>query len=202
MEPTQTALIVPIPEAEEAVGPFRASLDRAAGWGVPAHVTVLYPFLPPQQLDEQVLAVLRETIAGIPRFDVALTDVGWFGDTVVWLAPQPARPFRELTSAVWQQFPEAPPYAGAHSDVVPHLTIGHDAAKPTLNHAAETISTYLPINAAIDRVRLIAGTPDISPWRTVFEFPLGTTPPAPAGTAVTAARASIGERVTGDRHVS
>ncbi|MEU5674126.1 2'-5' RNA ligase family protein [Micromonospora sp. NPDC047753] len=202
MEPTQTALIVPIPEAEEAVGPFRASLDRAAGWGVPAHVTVLYPFLPPQQIDEQVLAVLHETIAGIPRFDVALTDVGWFGDTVVWLAPQPARPFRELTSAVWQQFPEAPPYAGAHSDVVPHLTIGHDAAKPTLSHAAETISTHLPINAAIDRVRLIAGTPDTSPWRTVCEFPLGTTPSAPAGTAVTAARASIGERVTGDRHVS
>jgi hypothetical protein len=67
MAPTQTALIVPIPEAEEAVGPFRASLDRAASWGVPAHVTVLYPFLPPQQIDQQVLAVLRETIAGIPR---------------------------------------------------------------------------------------------------------------------------------------
>ncbi|MEV4717237.1 2'-5' RNA ligase family protein [Micromonospora noduli] len=186
MEPTQTALIVPIPEAEEAVGRFRASLDRAAGWGVPAHVTVLYPFLPPQQIDEQVLAVLRETIAGIPRFDVALTHVGWFGDTVVWLAPQPARPFRGLTSAVCQQFPEAPPYAGAHSDVVPHLTIGHDAAKLTLSHAAETISTHLPISAAIDRVRLIAGTPDINPWPTICEFPLGAIPPAPAGTEVTA----------------
>ncbi|MFE9190298.1 2'-5' RNA ligase family protein [Micromonospora sp. NPDC007208] len=75
-------------------------------------MTVLYAFLSPQQIDEQVLAVLRETIAGTPRFDVALTDVGWFGDTVVWLAPQPSRPFRELTSAVWQQFPEAPPMPG------------------------------------------------------------------------------------------
>jgi len=189
MEPTQTALIVPIPEAEGAVGPFRASLDRAAGWGVPAHVTVLYPFLPPQQIDEQVLAALRETVAGIPRFDVALTHVGWFGDTVVWLAPQPARPFRELTSAVWQQFPQAPPYAGAHSDVVPHLTIGHDAAKPVLSHAAETISAHLPINAAIDRVRLITGTPDVSPWRTVCEFPLGALPPTAAGTGLQAVSA-------------
>lgn len=165
MEPTQTALIVPIPEAEEAVGGFRASLDPAASWGVPAHVTVLYPFLPPQRINEQALAVLRETFAEIPRFDVALTHVGWFGDAVVWLAPQPDRPFRDLTEAVWQRFPEAPPYAGAHSDVVPHLTIGHDAAKPVLSHAAATISAHLPINAAIDRVRLIAGTPDVSPWQ-------------------------------------
>ncbi|WP_433355511.1 2'-5' RNA ligase family protein [Micromonospora saelicesensis] len=176
MEPTQTALIVPIPEAEEAVGRFRASLDRAASWGVPAHVTVLYPFLPPQQIDEQALAVLREAFAGIPRFDVVLTHVDWFGDTVVWLAPQSDRPFRDLTEAVWQRFPEAPPYAGAHSEVVPHLTIGHDAAKHVLSHAAEAIAAHLPINAAIDRVRLIAGTPDISPWRTVGEFPLGAPP--------------------------
>jgi 2'-5' RNA ligase len=74
---------------------------------------------------------------------------------------------------VWQRFPEAPPYAGAHTDVVPHLTIGHDAAEPVLSHAAETVSAHLPISAAIDRVRLIAGTPDVSPWRTVSEFPLG-----------------------------
>lgn len=189
MEPTQTALIVPIPAAEEAVGRFRASLDRAASWGVPAHVTVLYPFLPPQQINEQTLAVLRETIAGIPRFDVALTHVGWFGETVVWLAPQPDRPFRDLTAAVWQQFPAAPPYAGAHAEVVPHLTIGHDAAKPVLSHAAETVSARLPINAAIDKVRLIAGTPDVSPWRTVCEFPLGSAPLAAAGTEIDAVTA-------------
>ncbi|SCE78798.1 2'-5' RNA ligase family protein [Micromonospora saelicesensis] len=189
MEPTQTALIVPIPEAEDAVGRFRASLDRAASWGVPAHVTVLYPFLPPQQIDEQALAVLREAFAGIPRFDVVLTHVDWFGDSVVWLAPRPDRPFRDLTEAVWQRFPEAPPYGGAHSEVVPHLTIGHDAAKPVLSHAAETISAHLPINAAIDRVRLIAGTPDVSPWRTVCEFPLGARPPTAAGTGLQAVSA-------------
>ncbi|MGW3603288.1 2'-5' RNA ligase family protein [Micromonospora sp. NPDC005161] len=173
MEPTQTALIVPIPEAEEAVGRFRESLDPAASWGVPAHVTVLYPFLPPQQINDQALTALRKTIAGIPRFDVALTHIGWFGDTVVWLAPQPDHPFRNLTAAVWQRFPETTPYAGAHTEVVPHLTIGQDGPKPTLSHAAETVSAQLPINAAVDMVRLIAGTPGLSPWRTVCEFPLG-----------------------------
>ncbi|MFI5928879.1 2'-5' RNA ligase family protein [Micromonospora sp. NPDC051543] len=173
MDPTQTALIVPIPEAEEAVGRFRDSLDPAASWGVPAHVTVLHPFLAPQQIDDQVLTVLSETIAGTPRFDVALTHIGWFGDTVVWLAPQPDRPFVNLTTAVWRRFPETAPYAGAHTDVVPHLTFGQDAPKPTLSHAAETVSAQLPIRAAVDMVRLIAGTPGLRPWRTVCEFPLG-----------------------------
>ncbi|MEU6741541.1 hypothetical protein [Streptosporangium sandarakinum] len=65
MKPTRTALIVPIPEAEEAVGPFRAALDVSAGWGVPAHVTVLYPFLPPERIDSRVLAALTGTIAAV-----------------------------------------------------------------------------------------------------------------------------------------
>lgn len=46
--PTQTAVIVPVPAAEALVGSHRRRLDRAAGWGVPAHVTVLYPFLHPE----------------------------------------------------------------------------------------------------------------------------------------------------------
>ncbi len=103
MEPTQTALIVATPEAENAVGPFRASLDRAASWGVPAHITVLYPFLPPERIDDHVLAALRDVVAEVPRFDAALTHVDWFADTVAWLAPQPDQPFRDLTAAVWQR---------------------------------------------------------------------------------------------------
>ena len=177
VEPTQTALIIPVPEAERAVGRFRASLDQAASWGVPAHVTVLYPFLPPEQVDDGVRAVLREVVARVPRFDATLTHVDWFGDTVAWLAPQPDRPFRELTAAVWQQFPEAAPYAGAYTEVVPHLTIGHDAPRPVLQHAADAVAAYLPITIAVDTVRLIAGTPEHGPWRTVCEFPLGV--PAP-----------------------
>jgi hypothetical protein len=38
--PRQTA-------GEPAVSRHRARLDRAAAWGVPAHVTILYPFVTP-----------------------------------------------------------------------------------------------------------------------------------------------------------
>jgi hypothetical protein len=86
---------------------------------------------------------------------------------------QPDRPFRDLTAAAWQRFPETPPYAGTYTEIVPHLTIGQDAPRPVLDHAAKAVSTHLPIGAAVEAVQLIAGTPDYSPWRTVCEFPLG-----------------------------
>ena len=170
---TRTALIVAVPEAEEAVGPYRAALDQAASWGVPAHVTVLYPFLPPERIDDPVLAALGEIVAAVPRSEATLTHFEWFGDTVVWLAPRPDRPFRELTKAVWRRFPEAPPYEGAHTDSMPHLTVGHDAPRDVLDQAANAVSAHLPIRSSIGAVRLISGSSEPGSWRTVREFPLG-----------------------------
>ena len=109
----------------------------------------------------------------MPRFAVSLTHVDWFGDTVVWLAPRPDDPFRGLTTAVWRRFPQTPPYAGAYTDVVPHLTIGHDAPRPVLLEAAEAVSASLPVRAVVDVVRLIVGSPEPDSWHTLREFPLG-----------------------------
>lgn len=120
-----------IPDAEKAVGRFRASLDRAASWRVPSHITVLYPFVPPQRIHSNVLAALSDVVAAVPRFSGALAHVDWFADTVVWPARRPGQPFRHLSAAVWQRFPEAPPYAGQHEELIPHLTIPHDAAPAT-----------------------------------------------------------------------
>ncbi|HYS33327.1 MAG TPA: hypothetical protein VEM58_13815 [Streptosporangiaceae bacterium] len=47
MHPTESAVVVRIPEAEGVVGRFRADLDLAAPLGVPAHVTVISPFVAP-----------------------------------------------------------------------------------------------------------------------------------------------------------
>lgn len=43
----QSALVVLVPEAEELVAPFRAAYDAAAAAGMPAHVTILFPFASP-----------------------------------------------------------------------------------------------------------------------------------------------------------
>jgi hypothetical protein len=49
VENTLSAVVVPVPEAEPRVGALRTALDPSAALGVPAHVTILYPFVAPAQ---------------------------------------------------------------------------------------------------------------------------------------------------------
>lgn len=179
--PTQSALIVVVPAAEAVVGPHRAVLDPAAGWGVPAHVTVLYPFLPPQRIGVEERRAVRAVVAAVPGFDVTFARVRWFGDTVLWVAPEPDEPFRRLTAALWQRFPQTPPYGGAHPDVTPHLTVGQDAPLPVLRRAAAAVQAKLPVRARVAAVRLVCGSAQPDSWYQLDEFALGAAPVGAAG---------------------
>ena len=169
----QSALIVAVPEAEPAVRALREAYDPSASWGVPAHVTVLYPFLPPPRIGASVLAAVRAGVQVVPAFDLTLARTGWFGAEVLWLAPEPDGPFRALTAAVWQRFPQTPPYGGEFADVVPHLTVADRQPPAVLRAAQDRVRPLLPISARVRSVRLIAGPPEPGgSWRTVAEFPL------------------------------
>lgn len=98
--PTETAIIVPIPDAEPVVRAHRDRLDPAAGCGIPAHVSVLYPFVAPSAVDVQLIARLAAAVASVHAFDCRLARTRWFGDDVLWLDPQPAASFGHLTTAV------------------------------------------------------------------------------------------------------
>lgn len=160
------------PEAEALIGHHRERLDPAAAWGVPAHVTVLYPFLPPERLGPDVLAAVTDAVRSVPAFDVVLARVAWFGDAVVWLAPEPDEPFRALTAAVWRRFPQTPPYSGAHPDPVPHLTVGDGAPVGQLRDAAAALAARLPIRTRVDAVSVLCGSSTPRSWHTVVEIPL------------------------------
>ena len=175
----ETALLLPVPAAEPAVSHHRARLDEAPRDGVPAHVTVLYPFLPPAEISEPLLASLGRLFAGFAAFEFTLDRIGWFGEEVVWLGPRDPAPFSALTSAAFTAFPCCPPYGGQHAVVVPHLTIGHVGGPQALRAAAESVRPCLPIEATAMEVILMAGprpgTPGTPPgqWRAVAAFPLG-----------------------------
>jgi 2'-5' RNA ligase len=175
----QSALLLAVPAAEAAVGPHRARLDSSALDGVPAHITVLYPFLPPAEIGPDALARLSRLFAGVPRFAFTLDRVRWFGASVVWLGPSDESPFRALTELAAEAYPGCSPYGGIYEDVVPHLTIGHVGGLAELRAAAESVRPLLPIAAEATEVTLMAGTePGRSPgspgdWHTVASFPLG-----------------------------
>jgi hypothetical protein len=178
-EDEQSALLLPVPAAEPAVAEHRARLDASARDGVPAHLTVLYPFLPPALIDDAVRASLQRLFAGFPAFAFTLDQVRWFGQDVVWLAPRDPAPFRALMTATWAAFPACPPYGNQHTEVIPHLTVGHLGGPAALRAAAAAVAPRLPVEAAATEVILMAGptpgNPDAPPgrWRMLASIPLG-----------------------------
>jgi 2'-5' RNA ligase len=153
----QSALLLPVPAAEAVVGAHRARLDPNARDGVPAHLTVLYPFLPPAEIGPGVLAELSRLLAGVPRFSFILDQVRWFDESVVWLGPADESPFRALTELAAEAYPGCSPYGGIYEDVVPHLTIGHAGGLAELRAAAEAVRPLLPIATEATEVTLMAG---------------------------------------------
>ncbi len=152
------------------VGAYRRRMDRAAAWGVPAHVTVVYPFVPPP-VGADTLERLAAVLTGVPAFECEFARVEWFGDDVVWLAPEPDGPFRDMTAAVWRAFPDHPPYGGQFDDVVPHLTVGHtDLAG--MRAAAAELAPRLPVHAPVDGVWVMEGTDAPDSWGMVAELSL------------------------------
>jgi 2'-5' RNA ligase superfamily len=107
----RTALIVPVREAS----------DYCSGEpGVPAHVTVLFPFLDGAAVDEQAV---HDLLSRFPAFDFELDRVERFDNGIPWLHPSPSTPFVDLTAAVFERWPDHPPYEGAFDEVIPHVTI-------------------------------------------------------------------------------
>jgi 2'-5' RNA ligase len=172
---TETAVIAAIPEADPLVDRHRQRLDGAAAWGVPAHVTVLGPFVSPTGLTPEVIVALAAATASVRAFDCRFTRTNWFGQDVVWLNPEPNEPFRQLTAAIWDAFPQHPPYGGAYDDVVPHLTIAERRLGDldALRAAEREVQAELPLRARGESLLLIAGAQAPSSWRIVHELPLG-----------------------------
>ncbi len=172
----ESAVLVPVPEAELAVGRHRHRLDRAATWGVPAHVTVLFPFVAPSAITGATITALADAVGSVTAFDCEFPATAWFGQEVVWLAPQPAEPFRALTRAVSAAFPDYPPYGGGYDDVVPHLTVGYRPAGEVteLLEAEADVLRWLPVQAHISRVWLMTGRAAPGSWQTIAELPLTT----------------------------
>jgi 2'-5' RNA ligase len=172
---TETAVLVLVPEAEGAVAEHRQHRDMAASWGVPAHLSVVYPFVRPADVDEHVLAELAAAVGTVAAFDCVFQRTDWFADDVLWLAPEPDLPFRELIRAVVAAFPAHPPYGGVHGDPVPHLTIGERRLGSTAQLAAaeRAVRPHLPVRARVDRAVLMAGRPERASWQRVAEFLLG-----------------------------
>ncbi len=168
----QSALGVTVPEAEPWVKDLRERYDPTAAVGVPAHITVLFPFVPPDLLTDSDFARAAETFQRFRPFEFRLEQVGRFPESL-YLIPEPDEPFISLTETIMREFPEYPPYGGKFTEIVPHLTIADRNAE--LSTIAETellgiMKELGPIHAVCNGVELYENSSGY--WRWAQSFPL------------------------------
>jgi 2'-5' RNA ligase superfamily len=164
----RTMIAALVPDAEELVGPFRDRLDPTARHGLGAHLTLVYPFLEPGEVTEVAVATLREAVAPVAPFRCRFSALRWFGSGVLWLAPDPVAPFREIAERVRRAVPDLP---APERELVPHLKVGVRRAAPAaaLREAAGAIAPRLPVSTTIARVQLMVRT---ETWDVGAEAPL------------------------------
>jgi hypothetical protein len=170
--PRESALLVPVPEAEPLVGAWRQRYDDSARTGVPAHLTVLYPFLEPEDIAEEDLVELARVFASVPATPFRLVAARRFSRGVLYLAPEPETFFRDLTNRIWAAYPGRPPYRGLFLDVIPHLTVAQSADHTLLDDIERAVAPGLPIAGRAGEVWLMLRGDD-EHWRAGHRFPLG-----------------------------
>ena len=155
----ESTLVILVPEAEGLVRSFRDRYDPAAKSGMPAHITLLYPFKGPDEIDGLVLDTLRECFSRFQPLKFSLKTINQFPGETLYLAPEPEEPFRQLTLAIWRCYPETPPYGGRYWTVVPHLTAAHFVGEQGLGaiarEFAQAAQGRLPIQAQAAEVALM-----------------------------------------------
>ena len=157
MYPGHSVLQVPVPQLEDFVrartlhyDPSYVSADPAF---VHAHVTALGPFV--DELTDDVVRRVAAIAADTAPFDFVLERLGRFDDGTLHLVPEPDTAFRALTARLAAEFPEYPPYAGAFSDVVPHLTVDRVSDDVTVESTLALIGEAIPAQCRAERLELV-----------------------------------------------
>lgn len=169
--PTESGLVIPVPSLHDFVAPWRPKVDRVAPVGIPAHITLLYPFIAPVGIAAEI-DHLREFFSHQPQFSYSLTGIGWFGDEVVFIKPSPPAPFISLTTRIQERW-GLPPYGDTIAKPQPHLTIGFAGQIELMHEAADTALQTLPIHERATEVWLMQGKSDPPEWSVTHRFHLG-----------------------------
>lgn len=153
--PGATALVVPFRVAEPAIGDLRRKHTPSGKEGMPAHATLLAPFIHSSRLDKLDRHRLGDIVGRFPAFDVRLSSFGVFEHIgCLWLDPRPREPFVQMTRALLEVWPEVDyPPEGA-SEIVPHVTVGGHLSEEQQEQIKQELAPRLPIRARVDRVVL------------------------------------------------
>jgi 2'-5' RNA ligase len=124
--------------------------------GVPAHLTLLYPFVEPGGLDAEVRRTIASVAARHAPFDFRLAGPGRWPDTI-YVAVMPADPFVALQADLAAAFPAYPIY-GKPSDFafVPHVTVAEGSTVDDPATIGDPGWEALPRHSRVEALEVIA----------------------------------------------
>jgi 2'-5' RNA ligase len=171
---SRTLLALMVPEAEPLVGDLRARLDPAAQRGLGAHITLVYPFVDSDNVDDVALERLRGVARAHAPPSFQLDSVRTFPSTV-WLKPSPGDAIVALAAALEAAFPERPRDGRTFPDYVPHLSVARNVRGDRaiiVTTLEDRLHASGPIPCTCRHVHVMQRASGA--WRNLVSVPLGT----------------------------
>lgn len=155
---SESIILIPVPVADPIVGKWREKYDEVALHGIPSHITLLFPFKDPKEINEAITNNLESLFSKVRKFSFTLDTINTFPG-VVYLEPKQREKFIELTEEIVKIFPENPPYEGKYPSINPHLTISQLSKFQDTDRIKKEISTEiqskLPVKTLAEEVWLM-----------------------------------------------
>jgi hypothetical protein len=151
----QTGLVIPVPAADGLLASVGARHPGTVREGVPAHVSLLYPFVAAAELDEQVISALSELFAEQVPIPVEFGKC-YRHDGFVALHPEPIDGLARLLSETRRRWPDVVPYEGLYGDVEPHVTVAMRASEEVAVTIEQEVTAELPFSAELGEAWLVA----------------------------------------------
>ena len=150
-----TSVVVMAPlEVQAVVAPIMQQFALENLINLPAHITVLYPFAPPDKL-ESTYPDVQKLCKNIQPFDVTLEGYGRF-PKFIYMKLKDGDPIRTIFRQFQKNFPEYRPYDGLYGDdLLPHITIAEFESEA--EQATAELPDYPPITFRVSQVHITIG---------------------------------------------
>jgi 2'-5' RNA ligase len=169
LKPSEASALVIRVELPPALAALRLRSDENAADGVPAHVTLLYPFAEPAAIDDGVIETVTSIVARHAAWSMELGERRRWPETL-YVSVEPEAPVRSLQADLADAFPTQPLYGGAY-EFTPHVTIAEGLGAHDPAVAGDPAWSELPFTQFVDAVELIVRDAD-GRWRVDRQFPM------------------------------
>jgi 2'-5' RNA ligase len=158
----QSALVLPVLPVDPLARPYRKQYTIDGAMGLPAHITILFPFFDQQAWTADNQARLEATAAGIEPFEYQIVGFNRFVEKgVLYLEPDNQEMLLSLIHAIATLFPELAPYEGrvALDQLIPHISIAFAESGVELDRIEtefrRDIDVSLPWTIKADQIWLV-----------------------------------------------